>query len=179
MLFHSSFFILKNFLSFLKIVIDISQKYSIMVLVERLMNNLEGIMARPIKLRTICSYPQIMELHPLGAYAETVDLSFGEYEVVRLLDTLNYSQEECARQMGLARSSIASIYDSARRKISDSIINGKALAIHGGSVELCKNRLRCCGKCGKSTCSKCMNGTCPKCNGKIKGENECENYYGI
>lgn len=136
-------------------------------------------MARPIKLRTICSYPQIMELRPLGSYAETVDLTFGEYEAMRLIDVLKYSQEECARQMGLARSTVSAIYDSARSKTSDSIINGKALAIHGGNVELCRYHTRCCGKCGKSVCSKCERGNCPMCSGKLKNEKECKEYCAI
>ncbi len=136
----------------------------------------EIFMARPIKLRTICSYPKIMELRPFGSYADTVDLTFGEYESMRLIDTLKYSQEECARQMGLARSTVSAIYDSARSKTADAIINGKALAIHGGSVELCKYHAYCCGKCGKSHCSKCEQGSCPMCSGVLKKEKECAGY---
>lgn len=135
-------------------------------------------MARPVKIRTICSYPKIMEMHPLGTYAETVDLTFGEYEVMRLMDTKSYSQEECARQMGLARSTVASIYENARKKTADAIINGKQLAIYGGNVELCSNRLRCCGSCGKSACPNCDKGNCPKCNGKIKDKNDCDAFNG-
>lgn len=133
-------------------------------------------MARPIKLRTICSYPTIMEMHPLGSYSDTVNMTFGEYEVVRLIDAKGYSQIECARQMGLARSSVATIYDTARKKMSNALIGGNALAIHGGNVKLCGNRSRCCGGCGKSACSKCNNGACVHCSGKIKTVNECKEY---
>ena len=120
-------------------------------------------MARPKKRRRICNYPKIMEFRPFGDYADVVDLTFDEYEVMRLMDTLGYSQEECSKQMDVARSTVAAIHASARAKTADAIINGKALAIHGGDVELCRSSSLCCGRCGQKACVNCEHGTGPKC----------------
>lgn len=120
-------------------------------------------MARPKKRRRICAYPKIMEFRPFGDYAEIVDLTFDEYEVMRLMDTLGYSQEECAKQMDIARSTVALVYETARAKTADAIINGKSLVIHGGDVELCKSASTCCGRCGQKACMNCEHGTSPQC----------------
>lgn len=112
-------------------------------------------MARPKKMRCICEYPKSMGFRPFGDYADTVSLSFDEYEAFRLIDKLKFSQEECARQMAVARSTVASIYESARTKIADAVINGKALEIHGGDVQLCPNHSTCCGRCGQRDCDSC------------------------
>jgi predicted DNA-binding protein (UPF0251 family) len=120
-------------------------------------------MARPKKNRCICSFPKILEFRPFGDYADVVDLSFDEYEVMRLIDNMGYSQEECSKQMDIARSTVAAIYESARSKIADAIVNGKAIAIYGGDVELCSRHGNCCGRCGQNKCGKCNHGSCPKC----------------
>ena len=112
-------------------------------------------MARPKKRRCICEYPKSMGFRPFGDYAESVSLSFDEYEAFRLIDKLKFSQEECAKQMAVARSTVAAIYESARTKIADAIINGKALEIHGGDVHLCPNHSTCCGRCGQRDCDSC------------------------
>lgn len=112
-------------------------------------------LARPRKHRCICEYPKVMGFQPFGDYAETVEITFDEYEAFRLIDKLKYSQEECARQMNVARSTIALIYESARSKIADAIVYGKAINIHGGHVELCPYHSTCCGRCGQKDCDKC------------------------
>lgn len=119
-------------------------------------------MARPKKMRCICEYPKSMGFRPFGDYAEMVSLSFDEYEAFRLIDKLKFSQEECAKQMAVARSTVAAIYESAKSKIADAVINGKALEIHGGDVELCPNHSTCCGRCGQRDCDAC--GHCEQMN---------------
>jgi predicted DNA-binding protein (UPF0251 family) len=130
-------------------------------------------MARPKKSRCICSFPKVMEFRPFGEYAEVIDLSFDEYEAMRLIDHMNFSQEECANQMDVARSTVAAIYDSARRKIADAIVNGKAIAIHGGDVELCPSHGNCCGRCGQNKCNNCNHGNCPNCKYFTSKMNNC------
>lgn len=119
-------------------------------------------MARPKKMRCICEFPKSMEFKPFGDYADTVNLSFDEYEAFRLIDFLDFSQDECAKQMNVARSTVAAICQSARAKIADAIVNGKALVIYGGDVELCPNHSTCCGRCGQRDCEIC--GHCAKAN---------------
>lgn len=93
-------------------------------------------------------------------YAEAIDFSFDEFEAIRLIDYMGFTQEECAKQMFVARSTVASIYQSARSKVADAVVNGKALQIHGGDVQLCENHSVCCGQCGKENCSHCNNSAC-------------------
>lgn len=44
-----------------------------------------------------------------------MELSLDEYETLRLIDFLGQTQEECARQMEVARTTVQSMYDSARK----------------------------------------------------------------
>lgn len=130
-------------------------------------------MARPKKNRCICAFPKIMEFRPFGEYADVIEMSFDEYEAFRLIDHLKFSQEECAKQMDVARSTVTSIYENARTKIADAIINGKALVFHGGDVELCPSHGNCCGQCGKNECGNCNHGICPHCKYHISKTKNC------
>lgn len=128
-------------------------------------------MARPFKRRRICALPRTSEFSPCGeAAAQTVELSLEEYEAIRLIDSLGLNQSECALQMNVARTTVQSIYDSARKKLADAIVNGKRLAIRGGSYDLCGNAEGCCG----ANCAgkRCQNGElhCARC---AKREPDC------
>ena len=63
-------------------------------------------------------------------------LSLEEYETIRLIDYLSYSQLECAQMMEISRSSVVSLYHSARNKISRFIIEGHTMEIDGGHYQL-------------------------------------------
>lgn len=109
-------------------------------------------MPRPRKCRRVCCLPRVCEFGPSCAEtrAETVSMSVEEYEVIRLMDLEGLSQEESAQRMEVARSTVQRIYDEARRKIADSIVNGKRLKIHGGNYRLCEESnppCRCAGAC--------------------------------
>lgn len=69
--------------------------------------------------------------------ASVVTMSVDEYETIRLIDYEGFTQEECARQMLVARASIQSLYARARRKLALCLVQGKALRIEGGSFLLC------------------------------------------
>lgn len=122
-------------------------------------------MARPKKTRTICSMPKTDEFNMCGNSKDTVKLTVDEYEAVRLIDYMGLTQNECARQMEVARTTITAIYDSAKYKISDSIINHKAVKIEGGDYELCSGAKYCCGHCGQNKCGRCNHGKCDRCTG--------------
>ena len=47
-------------------------------------------------------------------------------------------QEECAERMDVARSTVQRMYSEAKRKVADSIVNGKVLRIEGGDYILCE-----------------------------------------
>ena len=104
-------------------------------------------MPRPKKCRRICALPRCSSFGPLeGAADGRVEMAVEEYEAIRLIDLLGLTQEACARQMDVARTTVQAIYDSARRKLADVLVNGKALTIQGGSYHICGHGQKGCGK---------------------------------
>ena len=116
-------------------------------------------MPRPKKWRRVCSLPDVDRFGPLGLpqkKAYVVIMSVDEYETIRLIDLEGLSQEECARIMNVARTTVQGIYQEARKKIAESLVNGKVLRIEGGEYRLCGGEgdfhsRRCChrNRCGK------------------------------
>ncbi|HPG92333.1 MAG TPA: DUF134 domain-containing protein [Clostridia bacterium] len=107
-------------------------------------------MPRPKKWRRVCGLPENNRFGPIGGAEETQILTVDEYETIRLIDSLGMKQEECAEQMNVARTTVQGIYDNARKKIADAIVNGKNLVIEGGEYTLCQqNRANCGRGCGR------------------------------
>ncbi len=122
-------------------------------------------MARPKKSRRLCSIPDVKSYNIGKDISSSVKMTFDEFEVIRLIDYVGLTQNDCAKQMEVARSTITAVYDRARYKLSDSIVNKKAISIEGGDFELCPNSDHCCGHCGKNRCGNCKHGTCDRCIG--------------
>ena len=59
----------------------------------------------------------------------------------------NLKHEEAAKQMNISRPTFTRLLRSAHSKISDAIVNGKAIRIEGGDYRLLGNRFRC-RRCG-------------------------------
>ncbi len=114
-------------------------------------------MPRPIKSRIICSEPKVNMFGPRDFKNKNyVDLSLEEFEAIRLIDYNNLTQEECSAFMEVARTTVQRIYDDARRKIADALINGKVLKIEGGNYRLCSEMPR--GKyCDRKYCKLLLN----------------------
>ena len=96
-------------------------------------------MPRPRKWRSVCSLPQTTKFGPLGAPLEgliPIYMTVDEYETIRLIDQEGLTQELCANQMDVARTTVQGIYDSARRKLAESLVEGKPLFIEGGDYRL-------------------------------------------
>ncbi|HOQ64018.1 MAG TPA: DUF134 domain-containing protein [Clostridia bacterium] len=106
-------------------------------------------MARPIKGRRVCSLPRNARFGPLGqrgrASAEIV-MTVDEYETIRLIDNEGYTQEECAQQMNVARTTVTGIYAQARRKVARALVEGLRLVISGGEYRLCGDQGGVCGR---------------------------------
>ena len=78
-------------------------------------------------------------MKPAGVPArdlEEVVLGFDEAEALRLADLEGFYQEAAARSMGVSRQTFGRIVESARRKVADAILNGKALRIEGGEIKI-------------------------------------------
>jgi hypothetical protein len=76
-----------------------------------------------------------------------VTLTLDEFEVIRLVDFERRTHEQCADMMDVSRTTVTEIYESARFKLADSIVNGKRLEIAGGNYRLCDGSANpTCGK---------------------------------
>jgi predicted DNA-binding protein (UPF0251 family) len=95
-------------------------------------------MPRPRHSRRVGCLPQSNYYKPRGiplAILEQVNLSFDELEAIRLADLEGMYHEQAAEKMNISRQTFGRIIESAHRKIADALVNGKALAIEGGTVE--------------------------------------------
>ena len=94
-------------------------------------------MPRKPRCRWIGGYPDHWQFAPEEVSgAEPVVMSLDEFETIRLLDHEGMTQEQCAQRMGIARTTVTAIYESARRKAADALVNGKRLLIRGGNYRL-------------------------------------------
>ena len=99
-------------------------------------------MPRPVKCRKVCHFPNVLEFLPADdAEKKTpIVLTVDEYETIRLLDKKGYSQEQCAESMQIARTTVQRIYEIARKKIADALIDGHPLRIEGGDLKCSRNK---------------------------------------
>lgn len=146
-------------------------------------------MARPIKWRRIENLPSISYFVPSDKGSSEVPqniLKLEELEAIRLKDLEGLEQSECAERMEISRPTFQRILLSAREKVADSLINGKALNIEGGNFtrNICPVR---CLECGKEwmesyeNLKSIENGEylCPECESKriVCGQN-CKGQFG-
>ena len=95
-------------------------------------------MPRPCKRRRVCARPFCLRFGPLDQEVrEAVVMTVDEFETIRLIDLERMTQEQCAAQMGVARTTIQAIYGSARFKLAQCLALGRELEISGGEYELC------------------------------------------
>ena len=101
---------------------------------------------RKEKPRCVGTIPEYVGFQPEGiSNSEEIRLAVDEFETIRLIDLDRLSQDETARRMEVARSTVAAIYDRARAKLADALVNGKRLLIEGGNV-----RFHSISDCGES-----------------------------
>jgi len=104
--------------------------------------------ARPRKRRRVCGMPAFKSFGPLDVRdVEEVTLTVEEYEVIRLIDLEKLDQHACAERMGVGRSTIQRMYEEAREKIADCLVNGKLLRIEGGDYVVCSPDKGYCSPC--------------------------------
>lgn len=131
-------------------------------------------MPRPKKCRRICSLPEHDSFGPLKSGrrpTDDVEMTVDEYEAVRLIDLLGCTQEECAAQMGVARTTVQAVYDSARSKLAGCLVHGSRLFIRGGDYQLCPDSGGCRGKnCGSRACGRRRCACTQACIGSKNGK---------
>ena len=106
-------------------------------------------MARPTFPRNVGFLPGVTYFKPAGVRMmglEEVVLGHDEIEAMRLKHLLGLSQEEAAGQMNISQPTFHRLLSSASEKIADAIVNGKALRIEGGNINVPEGSWPSCGK---------------------------------
>lgn len=104
-------------------------------------------MPRPKRCRRVCAEPQFLCFSPEGVEEpEEIVLSVDEYEVIRLVDYEKKSHEQCAVVMNISRTTVTEIYEKARYKIAECLVQGKQLSISGGNYKICPGQKSCFGE---------------------------------
>jgi predicted DNA-binding protein (UPF0251 family) len=106
-------------------------------------------MARPKRIRKMTNPPHFKGFRPIGLPEENnpVVLNFEEYEAIRLSDFEIYGQVEAAQIMDISRPTYARIYESARRKVAQAFVQGRAIVFEGGKVYF-DSEWYSCNHCG-------------------------------
>lgn len=82
-------------------------------------------MPRPSRCRRICDEPAYDSFAPCGTAAGApISLTLDEYESIRLIDLEKRTHAQCAEQMGVSRTTVTEIYERARHKLADCLVNG-------------------------------------------------------
>ncbi|MEM3341815.1 MAG: DUF134 domain-containing protein [Thermoplasmata archaeon] len=95
-------------------------------------------MPRPRRCRRIGFLPENFSFIPdrETPYVEEVVISIDELEALRLSDYEGITQEEVSIKMGISQPTVHRLLESARRKMADALVNGKAIRIGGGRFRL-------------------------------------------
>lgn len=103
-------------------------------------------MARPEKNRRISQPPKMKGFKPFGiprCKLEAVNLSFEEYECIRLVNYEMLQQKEAAVLMNVSRPTLTRLYNKALKTITKALIEGKVIEIAGGNYEFSQDWYRC------------------------------------
>jgi len=90
-------------------------------------------MPRPCKIRKIRGKPNSSYFKPAGipiSQLEEINLTIEEFESIRLIDFEKISQSEAGKKMQISQPTLSRIIQSARNKIAEAIIEGKAIKIN-------------------------------------------------
>jgi predicted DNA-binding protein (UPF0251 family) len=102
-------------------------------------------------------------------FLKSVNLTVDELEAIRLKDLEGLEQIAAAESMHISQPTFHRLIESARKKVADSLVNGKAIRIEGGEYVTEANRKFKCSDCGQEW--DIPHGTgrpdvCPKCNSR-------------
>jgi len=89
-------------------------------------------MSRPKKCRCVNCTPSSSYFKPRGiplTDLEEVSLSIDELEALCLADYEGRYHEDASQQMKISRATFGRILDTARHKVADALVNGKAVKI--------------------------------------------------
>ncbi len=87
---------------------------------------------RPRIRRRVRGRPNSSYFKPAGVPLKNLGestLTMPEFEALRLIDSLETTQEEAARKMEVSQPTLSRILKSARKKLSTAIVEGSAIKI--------------------------------------------------
>ncbi len=96
-------------------------------------------MPRPRIMRRVWFEPNVTYFKPAGTrmmQLEQVILTVDEFEAIRLKDYEDLDQTEAAKKMEISQPTFQRLYESARKKTADALVNGKAIKIEGGPYRM-------------------------------------------
>ena len=102
-------------------------------------------MPRKKRQRRLLAPPSVKGFSVFGSRsrAKQIVLFFEEYEVIKLLDYDNLTQEEAAVCMEVSRPTLTRIYEAARNKVAKAMVEGQDLLIRGGNFQFDDNWYGC------------------------------------
>ena len=105
-------------------------------------------MPRPCKRRRVCGHPSCGRFGPAEQAHGQPEVLMGldEFETIRLIDLEGLTQEQCAAQMHVSRTTVQAIYGSARLKLATCLVQADDLVIEGGEYILCDRETEGCGR---------------------------------
>jgi uncharacterized protein len=103
-------------------------------------------MVKPKKCRMVSSLPGVTYFKPAGIplkFLSEVCISVEEIEALRLKDVEGLEQAEGAARMEISRPTFQRVLSSARKKVAEALISGKAMRIEGGSFRIAGEAISC------------------------------------
>jgi predicted DNA-binding protein (UPF0251 family) len=107
-------------------------------------------MSRPPGCRRVSLDLRCTYFKPRGVPLSDLDeltVGLDELEALRLADLEGLYQEKAAAKMRVSRATFARIVESARRKVAEALIQGKALRLEGGNIVPASSGKRRCTLC--------------------------------
>jgi len=96
-------------------------------------------MPRPRRFRRVWVEPNVTYFKPAGVRMIDLEesiLTVDEFEAVRLKDLGGLDEKTAAKKMNISQPTFNRLVTSARKKIADAIVNGKAIKIEGGVYKM-------------------------------------------
>lgn len=138
-------------------------------------------MPRRVRLRKVVAPPVFAGYKPYGVKGrrdEKVELLYEEYEALKLADYDMLNHLEASEIMGVSRATFARIYESARRKIARSLVEGREIKAVYGNALLDHNWYKCHRCHARFTIPQNINNkTCPVCSSNETGSLQSQNNH--
>ena len=102
-------------------------------------------MPRPRRVRRVFFEPRTDYFKPAGVMLRILQeniITRDELEAIRLIDYEKIEQEKAGKKMKISQPTLSRLLTSARKKIADALINGKAIKIQGGVFKMVQPRGR-------------------------------------